>query len=648
MNNTPLQRPPVRLPAGFDAFLQQCSAYDLLESAVAVVDAQGALRYANPAFSRFNSAVRDSVGNLARYPTLLECPELHSRLVASLGTSRPEPLRHVFYYAPKIQVELSLCLAALLSPDDKIAGAMLTLGEESIAFDQRHLARSQDAYRLLAERIKNHDRLNRETQQLLRVLLKDAPVAMLLLNEKREIVQMNHAAEKLFGTSIADMRGRSCERILPCCREHGAGQEPQREITNEEIEVAVPGKGRRSLLRSVAVLQRPGAESMIVEAFVDVTESKAAEKAKSEFMSIMSHELRTPLNAILGFGQLLEMDADPRTSNHQEAVKHILSAGHQLLGLVNDLLDLSRFDNEQLEHNFQPLCIADIASICVGQVSAAMADKNHVTIENRITDASLMVQGDDLRLRQVMINFLSNAVKYNKENGRVILSSTIEKEGRLRIEVHDTGAGIANDKLSLLFTAFERLDQKHGTIPGVGIGLHISKRLVEAMHGKVGVESTPGKGSTFWFDLPLADEADGSSVAAAAVMRPDPHMDSRFTVLYIEDNPVNVKVLELAMQSRAGVTLLTAGTAEEGLVIAEQDTPDLILMDIHLPGMDGIAATSLLKKGDATRHIPVVALSADAMKEEIDRALSSGCEAYLTKPIKLQALYDLIDGLRAP
>lgn len=644
---------------------------------------------------------------------------------------------------------------------------------------RRHLARAQDSYRALAERIKNHDKLNMETQQLLRVLLKDAPVAMLLLNDRREIVQMNHAAEQLFGTSIADMRGQSCERILPCYRQCGSytALESQCSIKNEEIEVAVPGKHTLTLLRNVAVLRRPGAETMIVEAFVDVTERKASEskyhtilstaidgfwivgkegrllevndaycrmsgysreellnmrineldakevpeetrqhiekimvqgsdrfesqhrrrdgviidvevsvqlispepaifcvfvkditerkqnevrlyqakevaeqanKAKSQFLSSMSHELRTPLNAVLGFGQLLEMDADACTSSQQESVQHILSAGHQLLGLVNDLLDLSRMDSGKLQHTLQPLGIADIASMCVEQISAAMADKSHVTIENRITDAALMVQGDDLRLRQVLINFLSNAVKYNKENGQVILSSAIEQQGRLRSEVHDTGAGIASDKLSLLFTPFERLDQKNGPIPGVGIGLHIAKRLVEAMHGAVGVESVSGEGSTFWFELPLVEGAVGSTAASATVKPSSTHTESRFVVLYIEDNPVNVKVVEWALQRRTGIVLLAAGTAEEGLIIAEQEIPNLVLMDMHLPGMDGIAATSILKRNDAFRHIPVVALSSDAMQEDIDRALNSGCDAYLTKPLDVQALYDLIDGLRTP
>ena len=375
-------------------------------------------------------------------------------------------------------------------------------------------------------------------------------------------------------------------------------------------------------------------------------EAERANAAKSEFLSRMSHELRTPLNAILGFGQLLEMDAESSTPDQQQSIKYILSTGHQLLGLVNDLLDLSRIDIGKLELNIHRVRIANLASSCVKQVMSSQFKQRNITIENMITDTGLAVQGDDLRIRQVLINLLSNAVKYNKDNGRVTVNCMIEKPGRLRIQVQDTGYGIAGDKLSLLFKAFERIDQKHGTISGVGIGLHIAKQLVEAMHGTIGVESIQGQGSTFWFDLPIAEETNESTVAPRKTIPSISQTNSRFVVLYIEDNTVNVLVVKKALQRYPDIELLTASSAEDGLTIAEEEHPDLILMDIHLPGIDGIAATTTLKGIEATKHIPVVALSADAMKADVDRALSSGCSAYLTKPIDLLALYEVIDKLR--
>lgn len=235
-------------------------------------------------------------------------------------------------------------------------------------------------------------------------------------------------------------------------------------------------------------------------------EAERANNAKARFLSNVSHELRTPLNAILGFAQLLEINANYSSPEQQEYVQHILTAGNQLLGLVNEVLDISRIDVGKMQFNIEPLCIAEIAASCVDQVTVAMENPNNVIYENTITDATILVQGDDLHLRQVLINLLSNAVKYNSENGRVMLSCAIENKGKLKIAVRDTGNGIAHDKQSLLFTPFERLDQKHASIPGVGIGLFITKRLVEAMHGTVGVESVQGKGSTFWFDIPLVKQ----------------------------------------------------------------------------------------------------------------------------------------------
>ncbi|MFA5083649.1 MAG: ATP-binding protein, partial [Hydrogenophilaceae bacterium] len=391
-------------------------------------------------------------------------------------------------------------------------------------------------------------------------------------------------------------------------------------------------------------------EQEVASRTADLTIAKAAaehaNQAKSVFLSSMSHELRTPLNAILGFGELLERDCSPAHPAQQEFIGHILAAGHQLLGLIDEILDLSRIEIGRLELNLQPLGIADLAASCASQVAAAMADRKGVTIENRISDASLAVLGDDLRVRQVLINLLSNAVKYNREHGRVTLGARLMEEGRLRIEVRDTGPGIPRDKQSLLFMPFERIDQRHGTISGVGIGLHISRQLVEAMHGAVGVESAPGEGSTFWFELPLAEAAPESGPAPMATSRPAGQPGPGFKLLYIEDHPVNARLIKMALESRTGIEIILADTAEAGLTLAEEELPDLILMDIKLPGIDGITATRMLKKLEATRDIPVVALSADAMQANIDLALNAGCRTYLTKPFRLQALIDLIEGIR--
>lgn len=372
-------------------------------------------------------------------------------------------------------------------------------------------------------------------------------------------------------------------------------------------------------------------------------QAQEASRAKSAFLSSMSHELRTPLNAILGFAQVIELDKDSFTVDQQQSVEYIISAGYQLLGLVNDVLDLAQIDSGKLVIKSGAAPIAELVATCVAQVVSAQAERKQISIENLLVDPDLVVRGDELRIRQVMINLLSNAVKYNKPQGRVSISASTPRPGYLRIEVRDTGVGISAELLPLLFSPFERLEQKHGTISGVGIGLHITKLLVDAMHGSVGVESELGTGSMFWFELPLSTMPEKTALPIE-VKPPVDCSGSGFVVLYIEDNPVNAKLVGKALEARPGVKLLIAGSAEEGLPIAQAQLPDMILMDIQLPGMDGIAATSVLQASEQTRHIPVVGLSANAMQKDIDRALDAGCCAYLSKPIHLQQLYELIDS----
>lgn len=506
-----------------------------------------------------------------------------------------------------------------------------------------------------------------ESETRFRAIIEQSPVGI-SLSRDGYTTDVNSAYLKMFGyNDAAEVRGTPViNRIAPQCRAEMEERIKQRsrgnlaESTYETIGLRKDGSQFPLFISAQRLMLKDGSTSSAF--LIDFTDRKMAEaehlvamaaaaanRAKSEFLAGMSHELRTPLNAILGFGQLLEMDPQISSPEQRESVSHILGAGQQLLELINDLLDFAQIDIGKLRLNLQSLPMAELAADCVAQIRSAMAQQQHkhVLIENILTDPALRVQGDNQRVRQVLINLLSNAVKYNKDNGRVTVSGKITPEGRLRIAVSDTGLGIAADKLPLLFTPFERIDQKHGLISGVGIGLAITRQLLEAMHGSIGVESVHDQGSTFWFELPLAQEAHEATADSQKTNRPFPGGDARFVVLYIEDNPVNLRLVQAALKDRPGVELFTTETAETGLTFAAEDHPDLILIDIWLPGMDGITATTLLKKNDATKDIPVVALSAAAQQKDIDRALDAGCSDYLTKPIDLQALYQMIDKFRS-
>jgi len=489
---------------------------------------------------------------------------------------------------------------------------------------------------------------------------------IMIANEKNVILRVNHAFTDITGYTAKEAIGK-----LPGMLNSGQQDEfffarlwdkVNREGTwqGEIFNRYKNGEVHPNWLTITAVKKEDGTIANYVAMIADITERKQIEfnliqakeeaekanNAKNQFISSMSHELRTPLNAILGFGQLLKLSGDSLGQEQRESINYILSAGQQLLGLINEILDLSRMEAGKMELKIRSLCIADITLSCIDQVAVAMGDKKNIKFENLITDTGETVLGDELHVRQVLINLLGNAVKYNVDNGHVSVRSVIETKGMLRIEVRDTGLGIASDKQTLLFMPFERIDQKHGTIAGVGIGLYISKQLVEAMQGTIGVYSEQEKGSTFWFDLPLADEPSEVKAVDERAQYPQLQAQSRFVVLLVEDNHLNVLLIQKALHSRPGIELIVTGTAEECLDRVKEVRPGLILMDIDLPGIDGITATSILKGMDATRNIPVVALSAKAMATDIDLALNSGCDAYLTKPLQLQSLYEVIDKVR--
>lgn len=386
------------------------------------------------------------------------------------------------------------------------------------------------------------------------------------------------------------------------------------------------------------VFERKQAEADVFRA---KEEAERANLAKSEFLSRMSHELRTPMNAILGFAQLMEMEA--HTEDDRESVEQILRAGRHLLALIDEVLDIARIEAGRMTLSLEPVGIGGVLQETQDMVRQ-MAAEHRVRL--RVESCERHVQADQQRLKQVLLNLLSNAIKYNREGGSVTITCEERPQSRLRIAVADTGRGIAPEKLQRLFTPFDRLDAElEGMADGTGLGLSLSKGLVEAMGGTLGVQSIAGEGSTFWLDLPLAaapmheeESVDDASEAGAAETR-----EVESTVLLIEDNLSNVRLIERVLTQRPGIRLLAAMQGRLGLELAEQHRPDLILLDVHLPDLRGDQVLEQLRRAAPLRDVPVVVISADATERQTRRLLDAGARDYLSKPLDVRRLLDVLD-----
>jgi PAS domain S-box-containing protein len=373
-------------------------------------------------------------------------------------------------------------------------------------------------------------------------------------------------------------------------------------------------------------------------------EAERANLAKSEFLSRMSHELRTPLNAILGFGQLLGLKvADPRQAAH---VREIISAGRHLLTLIDEVLDLARVESGHLTVSPEPVAVAPLVKECQALLRP-QAEARGVRMGDPAPSCHAHVLADRTRLKQVLLNLLSNAIKYNRDGGSVAVScAATSAPALLDIRVSDTGPGLTAGQRARLFVPFERLDAEERQIQGTGIGLALSRRLVEVMGGAIGVESEPGAGSSFWVRLPLAQpqrEALGPTSSTTAPTEQAQPSGTAHEILCIEDNPANLRLIESIFAGRSDIRLLTAIAPGLGLELARVHRPDLILLDINLPDMDGYAVMQCLRENDATRGIPVIAVSANAMPRDLERAKAAGFAAYLTKPLDIAGLLALVE-----
>jgi len=399
------------------------------------------------------------------------------------------------------------------------------------------------------------------------------------------------------------------------------------------------------------VTERIHLDQALQEQNVELKRARAtAEKAnlaKSDFLSSMSHELRSPLNAILGFAQLISSDSPPPTPAQTASIDQILRAGWYLLELINEILDLAQIESGRLALSLEPTSLSEVMFECQAMIEP-QGHKRGIKMTFPLFDMPCFVDADRTRLKQILINLLSNAIKYNRANGTVIVDAECNRSTpeRIRVSVKDSGAGLAADMISQLFQPFNRLGQERSGEEGTGIGLVMSKRLVELMGGEIGVESKVGMGSVFWFEL----NAAAAPTLPAEGPEPPAHSQAEVergaplrTLLYVEDNPANLKLIEQLIMRRPDMRLLTATDGNLGIQLARTHQPEVILMDINLPGISGIEALRILHEDATTAHIPVVALSANAMPRDIEKGLQAGFFRYLTKPIKVGEFMQTLD-----
>jgi PAS domain S-box-containing protein len=501
----------------------------------------------------------------------------------------------------------------------------------------------------------------RESEQRLRNILDHAPIGVLYTDLRGHTQDSNPRFRDLTGYSAEELASMPALELT-----HLDDRAADIELAGKLARGEIPMYRRRKRYRrkdggivwvqSIVSLVRDadGRPHRIVGMVEDISEhlklqqaedarasAEAANRAKSDFLSRMSHELRTPLNAMLGFTQLLELDRETPLSDVQRGwTQQAQQAGWHLLHMIDDTLDLSRIEAGTLRLTLRSLELTPLIAAARSMIEPQARDRG-ITIDEQAS--SLVVRGDDTRVKQILTNLLSNAVKYNSADGRVEIRAHVVAGPSVEIAVTDTGAGLTAQQLAELFQPFNRLGRESSGIEGTGIGLVISRRLAELMGGSLRAHSEPGVGSTFVLALPLAIDIDPTAAARLDDTRPDLPRHRRRQVLYIEDNETNAEVMRGILQQRPQVELRIAGSAADAFAGLAAQLPDLILLDMNLPDMDGLELLRRLKTGAATAPIPVVAVSADATVDRIGESIAGGVERYLTKPVNVAELLGVVD-----
>ena len=543
----------------------------------------------------------------------------------------------------------------------------LRVFKENVRLLQKTKKALHDNNIYLEQRIAERTRDLERSEARLSSILDTAADAIICIDETGIIQDFNAAATRLFGFSRDEALGHDVSMLVPGrCREY-FGNGLLEYLVDKD---AVASGGSRELVGlrkngetfpielSVSRISHQG-RVLITGIARDITEKKQAEQrlrqsniaankanqAKSEFLASMSHELRTPLNAILGFAQVLKKNEKaPLNSSQEEAVDQILKGGDHLLRLVDHILDFNKIEEGVLSVACESVELESILDECLQQIAPDAKEKG-ISLTNSVSGRQVpRLYADQARLKQVIAHLLSNAIKYNNQGGEVILDGQPVPGGMFRLTITDSGAGIPEDLFDAVFRPFERLGRESGRIEGAGVGLAISKRLMELMGGRIGFENRVGGGSRFWIDIPV----DKAGAIPLPGRKSGPESNRKLdrasgTILCIEDNPANMRLMEVIIGQLHGVRLLTAADAAKGIELARRQRPDLILMDINLPDLRGTEALRILREGDSTAHIPVIAVSADAMPGDIQAALGAGFAAYLTKPLDVAATMRMIE-----
>jgi PAS domain S-box-containing protein len=514
------------------------------------------------------------------------------------------------------------------------------------------------AIRDITERLKAEDTFQ--------AMLDAAPDAMVGVNRDGVIVMANAQTEAVFGYERDALLGEPIEVLVP---DHVRDLHPDhrtayfREPRTRPMGAALELSGRRAdgtefpaeiSLSSIQTQLGPVA----LAAIRDNTDRKEAEEetrsarkeadranqAKSDFLSRVSHELRTPLNSILGFGQLLEMEALP--IRQRRSVLQILDAGGHLLDLIDEILDIEKIASGRMTLSLEPVHVGQILDEALKLVRP-IADKDGVSLIDPPGDFEVSVRADRQRLKQVFLNLLSNAVKFNRAGGDVRITGEPTGEGSFRITVTDTGEGIVPEQMGNLFTPFSRLGAERRGVEGTGLGLALSKNLVETMGGSIAAQSVPGEGSTFRIELAIAEPAEVQPDELLKLASPSAETAESRTILYIEDNLANLQLIEGILAYRPSIGLLSSMQGSLGIEIARLHQPDLILLDLHLPDMSGDEVLERLKTDEATSAIPVVIVSADANRDTLKRLEEAGASSFVTKPVNVQLFLETVDEMLA-